>query len=74
MSPLLVFHRVYKLEVQLVMLVFSTSFVNYFAPLTFSLASSPPPPFPCVNKYTEYMYAVCKKGYGVIGGEEASDS
>ena len=43
MSPLLVFHRVYRLEIQSVMLVFSTGFVNYpIAPLIFSLVSSPP--------------------------------
>jgi hypothetical protein len=37
MSPLLVFNRVYRLEIQSVMLVFSTPLVNYSAPLTFSL-------------------------------------
>jgi hypothetical protein len=39
------------------------------APLTFSLVSSLPP------KYTVHTYTVCKGGggYGVIGGEGASD-
>jgi hypothetical protein len=30
------------------------------SPLTFSLVSSTPPPLPCVNKYTVYMYTVYK--------------
>ncbi len=59
------------------LLVFSTDFVNYCPPLTFSLVSSPPPPLPlpCVNKQTVYSYTVCRGGgeYGVIGGEGASD-
>jgi hypothetical protein len=37
MSSLLVFNKVYKLEIQSVMLVFSTPHVNK-CPLTFSLA------------------------------------
>jgi hypothetical protein len=41
MSSLLVFNRVYRLEIQSVTLVFSTGFVDY-APLIFSLVSSPP--------------------------------
>jgi hypothetical protein len=67
MSSLLVFNRVYILEIKSVMLVFSTGFVNY-CPLTFSLVSSPSPPptLPCVNKYTLYMYTVCKGG-GSVG-------
>jgi hypothetical protein len=66
MSSLLVFNRDYRLEIQSVMWVFATGFMNY-CPLTSSLVSSPP--LPCVNKYI-----VCNKGeYGVIGGEGASD-
>ncbi len=53
---------VYGLERQSVMSVFSTGFVNYHAPLTFSLVSSPPSPLPCVNKYTVYTFIVCKGG------------
>ncbi len=54
MSSLLVFNRVYRLEVEPFMLVLSTGLWN-IAPRTFSLVSSaPPPPFslPYVNKYT----------------------
>ncbi len=51
-----VFIRVYKLEIQSVILVFRPLF------------GSPVPPshLPCVNKYTVYMYTVCKGG-GVWG-------
>jgi hypothetical protein len=48
MSSLLVFKRVYRLEIQSVMLVFSTPLVNC-CPSTFSLTSPSPPPFPKVN-------------------------
>jgi hypothetical protein len=74
MSSLLVFNRVYRREIQSVMLVFSTGFVNY-CPSTFCLIRSPPPCLPCVNKYTVYTYTVCKGGgeYGIIGVEGASD-
>ncbi len=65
MSSLLVFNRVYKLEIQSVMLVFSTPLMNYSAPLTFSLVHltppPPPPPHPlvCVKKYRGmYSYSV----------------
>ncbi len=51
-----------RLEIQSVTLVFSTGFVNY-APLTFSLVSSPPP-LPCVNKYTVlYTRKQCLRGW-----------
>jgi hypothetical protein len=64
MSSLLVFNGVYRLEIQSVMLVFSTGFVNY----------CPPSPPPNVKKYTVYTYTVCKGGeYGDIGGDGASD-
>ena len=68
MLSLLVFHRVYRLEIQSVMLVFLTGFVNY-CHSNLLLVSSPP----CVNKYTVYTSTVCKGGYGVIGWEGASD-
>jgi uncharacterized membrane protein YhaH (DUF805 family) len=45
MSSLLVFNRVYRIEIQSVMLVFSTSLVNC-CPFTFSLTSPTPTPFP----------------------------
>jgi hypothetical protein len=46
---------------------FWPNFVNCVAPLTFSLGSSlpPPPPLPCVNKYTVNTYTVCKGGEGM---------
>jgi hypothetical protein len=50
MSSLLVFIRVYRLEIQSVMLVFSTPLLNYCPSLTFSLVDIPPP-LPYVNKY-----------------------
>jgi hypothetical protein len=37
-------NRVFRLEIQSVMLVFSTHLVNYSATLTFSLVDLPPPP------------------------------
>ncbi len=43
MLSLLVFNRVYRLEIQSVMLVFSTPFVNC-CPSTFSLTFPTPPP------------------------------
>jgi hypothetical protein len=56
-ASLLVFNRVYRLEMQSAMLVFSTPLVTS-APLTFSLVDLPPP-FPCVNKYSGiYSYNV----------------
>ncbi len=69
MSSLLVFNRVYRLEILSVMLVFSTSFVNYCpSNLLSGWLPLPPSPLPCVNKYTVYAYSVCKRGkYGVIG-------
>jgi hypothetical protein len=42
------FNRVYRLETQSVMLVFSTPLVNC-CPSTFSLTSASPPPLPKVN-------------------------
>ncbi len=67
------FYRVYSLETQSVMLVFSTGFV-YYCPFPL-LSGKSPPPIPCVNKYTVYTYTVCKGNgeYEVIGGEGASD-
>jgi hypothetical protein len=54
MTSLLVFHRVYRLEIQSVILVFSTPFVNLRPPSTFSLFHQPPPPphLPCANNYS----------------------
>ncbi len=48
MSPLLVFNRLYRLEIQSVMLVFSTPLVNC-CPSTFSLTSPTPSPLPKIN-------------------------
>jgi hypothetical protein len=63
MSSLLVFYRVYRLEVQSVMLVFSTPLVNC-CPSTFSLI---PPPLPPFSKLT---YSVRLWGGGGGGGGE----
>ncbi len=55
MLSLLLFNRVYRLEIQSVMLVFSTTLV-YCCPPTFSL-TFPPPPLPKVN--IQYIQTVC---------------
>jgi hypothetical protein len=63
------FIRVYGLEIQPVMLVFST----HLCELCSLWFISPPPP-PCVNKYTVFTRLRCVKtgmDYGVIGGEGA---
>jgi hypothetical protein len=62
MSSLLVYNRVYRLEIQSAMMVFSIGFVCTIAPVTFSLVSSTPSLFPCVNKYTEAEF---KEKHGV---------
>ncbi len=57
------FIGVYRLEIQSVMLEFSTQLWTV-VPLTFSLVSSPDP-LPCVNKYTaQYTSIQCVKGGG----------
>ncbi len=67
-SSLLVFNRVYRLEIQSIILVFSTPLVNYSAPLTFSLVHLPPP-LSCVNKYKDTcIHTVCNGG-GVGWGD-----
>ncbi len=70
MPSLVLFYRVYQLEIQSVMLVFSTGFVNFCPSNLLSGQLSPPTPLPSVNKYTVYTYTLCKGGeYGVIGGK-----
>ncbi len=67
MSSLLAFNGVHRLEIQSVMLVFSTPLVNQ-RPSNPShwFGWSTPPPLPCVNKYRgTCIHKVC---YG--GGEE----
>jgi hypothetical protein len=59
MSSLLLFNKGNRLEIQSVMLVFSTGFVN-LCPSNF--LSGKLSPLPCVNKYTVYTYTVCKGG------------
>jgi hypothetical protein len=76
MSSLLVFDRVYRLEIQSVMLVFSTPLVNYNALLTFSLVHltpTPPPPssHPGVNKdwgMYSYSVSIVKKSRHLVFG------
>jgi hypothetical protein len=65
-----VFIRVYRLEIQLVMLVFRPSFVNCcLSKLLSAWFNSPPFPLHCVKNYTAYTDAVCKGGggYEVLG-------
>ncbi len=64
MSSLLVFGRVYRLEVQSVMLVFSIPLVNC-CPSTFSLTSPATPPFP-KETYITYRQCVAVGGGGVL--------
>ncbi len=59
------FIRVYRLERQSVMLVFSTQLCELL-PLSPFLVQLPPP-LPCVNKHTVYTYTLCGGGYGVLG-------
>jgi hypothetical protein len=66
MSSLLVFNTVYRLEIQSVMLLFSTALVNK-RPSTFSHVHFPPPPLPCVNKYSSIHYIQCVTGGEMIG-------
>jgi hypothetical protein len=75
MSSSLVFNRVYRLEIQSVMLVlleiqvmlvFSTPLMNC-CPSTFSLTSPIPPPLPKVNVQTD---SVCLWGGGGVAGFE----
>jgi hypothetical protein len=77
MSSLLVFNRVYRLEMQSVTLAFSTSFVNYCPSNLLSGYQSPPLPLlPCVKKYTVYTYTGCEGGgsRGLKEGEGAATS
>ncbi len=63
MSSLLMFNRVYRLEIQSVMLVFSTPLLNC-CPSTYSLTSPTPPPLPKVN--VQYIQTVCGCGGGGV--------
>jgi hypothetical protein len=60
--------RVYRLEIQSVMLVFSTQPCELL-PLSLLTGSTPPPtPLSCVNKYVVYTYCVqCVRGGGFLG-------
>jgi hypothetical protein len=60
MSSLLVFNRVYRLEMKLVMLKFRPALLT-IAPLAFSLVSSPPSPPSSVNSIL-YTCIQCVKG------------
>ncbi len=53
--------KVYRLEIQSVMLYFRPSFVKC-CPSNLLVEPPPPSPLPCVNKYTVYTYTV-------LGGE-----
>jgi hypothetical protein len=58
------FNRVNRLEIQSVMLVFSTPLVNYNAPLIFSVTSSTPPLPPSQSKRTVHTESVWLWGVG----------
>jgi hypothetical protein len=63
-----VYIRVYRLEIQSVLLVFSTQLCELL--LLFILLSGSTlhtSHLSCVNKYTVYTYTVCNGGYGVLG-------
>jgi hypothetical protein len=55
--------RVYRLEIQSVMLVFSSQLCELLPLQPSHWFNSPP--LPCVNKYAVYTYTVCKEGGGV---------
>jgi hypothetical protein len=55
------------MEIQSVMLVFSTGFVNYCPSNLLSGKLSPPPP---VNNFTVYKFTVCVGGGGSMGSKE----
>jgi hypothetical protein len=61
-----VFIRVYRLEIQSVMLSFLTQLCELLPLSPFALVQLIP--HPCMNKYIVYMYTVCKGGgYVVLG-------
>jgi hypothetical protein len=65
MSSLLVFIRVYRLEIQSVILVFSTPLVNHCPSnlLTSSPPRPPPPPLPSLcEKVQVYVFIQCVTG------------
>ncbi len=68
MSSLLVFNKVYRLEIQSVMLVFSTQ-VCELLPL-YPLSGSPPPPPPPLPKVQRTVYTDRGSGWAgsVVGG------
>ncbi len=64
-----VFIIIYRLDIVSHVGIFNPA-LWIVAPLSFSLVQLfPPLPLPCVNRYTVYMYTVCKGrgGYGVLG-------
>jgi hypothetical protein len=67
-SSLLVFNRVYRLEKQSVMLVFSPlSFVNCCPSNLLSSSTLPPPPFPMWISGLYTRIQCVRGGYGIIG-------
>ncbi len=64
MSSLLEFNRAHRLEIQSVMLVFSTPLVKYCLS---NLLTRSPPPLPCVNKHRAmYLYRGGGRGDRVV--------
>jgi hypothetical protein len=70
MSSLLVFYSIYRLEIQSVMLVFSTPLVKQRRSNLCHWFTYPSSPLPCVNKYRGivHTYSVYRVGGGGIGG------
>jgi hypothetical protein len=64
------FTRVYRLEIQSVMMVFSAPLVNY-CPSTFSMTSPTPSPPSQSQRTIQYIQAVCGLEGG--GGERGSE-
>ncbi len=73
MSSLLVLYRVYRLEIQSVMLVFSTPLVNQCPSTIFSSSPHPPSPLSCVNKCSVYV-TEGGRGWGYVESIYSSDT
>ncbi len=59
MSSFLVFYRVYRLEIQSVMLVFSIQLCELASNLLFGSPPPTPPSLPKVKAYVQFIHTVC---------------